>query len=252
MIWYFKLSCMKTKTKLLLPLALLVLSVCPAGAEPLKARIEHSKQIEPIAPQLRAGSQFNRQNLPKEYSHSKWFKIPRWMAGEWRRQKVFIRENGRLVRSQKDVRTHRYGFQTDSRGNVWHWVRTPHPTIAEQTDTISYFLIRDEQLVARRKNQVSIQIVWTTWVINKSSRVIEKVVQGVQVDTYKPKGDGALWAESHVANYNQDGKLLIRQNWCWQDDLMVYYEPQDQFEGANVKLLFNDYLKRQNLGQLSP
>lgn len=241
----------KTVFPLILIIAIFSLAL-PLGAEPLKAHIQHSAKVEPVAPQLRAGSQFNQENLPRKYSQSKWFKIPRWMAGEWRRKQVHVRKNGRLVRSQKDVRQHRYGFQTDRQGNVWHWVRTPHPTITEQDDTVSYFLIRNEELVASNQEKVSVKITWTTWVIDKRTRIIDKVIQGIQVDTYKPQGEGALFAESHVANYNQDGKLLVRQNWCWKDELMVYYEPVDQYEGVNVKLLFHDYLKSHNLAGLLP
>lgn len=244
------------KSNILLTLSLSIFFLVGAapqtGAEPLKAHIEHSTKVEPVAPQLRAGSQFNQDNLPRKYSRSKWFAIPRWMAGEWRRKEVHAQKNGRLLHTQKDVRQHRYGFQTDSEGKVWHWVRTPHPTITEQVDTISYFLIRNEELVASERDKVSVKITWTTWVINKRTRIIEKVIQGIQVDTYRPQGEGVLMAESHVANYNQDGKLLIRQDWCWKDDLMVYYEPVDQFEGVNVKLLFNDYLKSHNLARLLP
>ncbi|HMP53618.1 MAG TPA: hypothetical protein PKD05_18865, partial [Candidatus Melainabacteria bacterium] len=65
-------------------------------------------------------------------------------------------------------------------------------------------------------------------------------------------GEGALQAVSHVANYNQDGKLLVRQDWCWQDDMMVYYEPVDSYEGVDVKRLFSDFLRSQNLAKLLP
>ena len=224
----------------------------PVPAEPLKAVIQHSSEVKPVSPRLRAGSQFNQENLPRQFTKSKWFKIPRWMAGEWRRQAVYIRKNGVLQQSQKDIRQHRYGFQTDQEGNVWHWVRTPHRTVSEQTRTISYFLIRDEELVASSPDKVSIKITWTTWVVNKHTGIIDSVIQGVQVDTYRPKGEGALQADSHVANYNQDGKLLVRQDWCWQDDMMVYYEPVDSYEGVDVKRLFSDFLRSQNLAKLLP
>lgn len=230
----------------------IALATLPVHCEPLKATIQHQEHIDPVAPGLRAGSQFNKDELPKTNVNSKWFQIPRWMAGDWRRKEIFIKKLGRLQKSHKDVRQHRYGYQTDAQGNVWHWVRTPYRVVTEQHDTISYFMIKSEDILARTRNSVSIKITWVTWVVNKSTGVIKNVIQGVQVDTYSPRGDGALLADSDVANYNQLGTLTTRQNWVWKDDLMVYYEPIDNFKGINVKKLFFNYLLSRHLNNLIP
>lgn len=245
---------MKKMTRIVfLSLLSFLVFVAPANcAEPLQAHIQHSHDISPVSPSLRAGSQFNQNQLPKQLSNSKWFQIPQWMAGEWRRKEIYIKKYGALQRAQKDVRQHRYGYQTDAKGKIWHWVRAPYPVVTEQANTISYFLIKNEDLIRASNSKVIIKINWTTWVINKANRVISKVIQGVQVDTYKSNGEGALLAQSNVANYDQDGKLITRQNWFWKDDLMVYYEPVDQFEGKNVKQLFIDYLIKTKRTKLIP
>ena len=224
----------------------------PVFAEPLKATIQHSENVAPVAPNLRAGSQFNREELPKSNLNSKWFQIPQWMAGDWRRKEIFIKKFGQIQSSQKDVRQHRYGYQTDAQGNIWHWVRTPYRVVTEQHNTVSYFIIKDEEILRQTKDSVSIKITWVTWVVNKTTGIINNVIQGVQIDTYRPRGDGILLADSDVANYNQMGKKTTHQNWVWQDDLMVYYEPVDNFKGIDVKRLFFDYLASRHLESLIP
>ncbi len=92
-------------------LVLLIFSVAiaPVYAEPLKATISRSDQVE--MPAWRQGEKFDPSKIPQ--SQDFWVLTPDWMAGQW------------VTTSANLVDRANQGHERDNAGRVWHCVKLP-------------------------------------------------------------------------------------------------------------------------------
>lgn len=230
----------------------LLLSLGLAFLKPsLAGNVEHSGSLEPVHPMLRAGCQFDDRFLQGVVVDAKWFRIPKWFAGTWQRHKVSTKVLGFSV-SQMDVRVRRYGFQTDAKGRVWHWVRTPFPVRTVRQNEICYFLIRKEEPISINKESVTLRMTWTAWNYDRATGIIKRVHQGDQVDAFRHKEVGVITCDSNLASYDQYGKYIGTAKVSWDDFNVEPYRPIDIYEGNDLRPMFYAFLEQQGLTDRIP
>lgn len=229
---------------LLLFVALLFTTGLASKADVLQAGVEHSESLPPVHPMLRAGSSFDESYLPKAETDSQWFRIPRWMAGTWKRIQSNRLDPMQGLVTEKDIRVKRYGFQTDGKKGVWHWVRTPFPAVTESDYEYHYFLVQRELPVAITKDQAVIRLIWTSWSYNKVTRLITNVNQGIQYDTITPKSYYEIEVRSLLKFFNPDGRYMDTQRRSWIDYRTEAYQPIDEYKGVALKGMFYAYLEK--------
>lgn len=232
-------------------LTILILVLCwllpqqPAVSDVIKGGVTHSESLPPVEPTLRSGSQFDEKFIPKP-SKSIWFRVPKWIAGNWRRSQTITQVNGKPPVSRKDIRIRRYGFQADKQGRIWHWVRTPFPNTTEIPEGHCCFLVRQEEPISITRDRVVVRMIWTAWLYNHMNIVVS-VVQGDQTDTFVEVEPGVIKAESAIAHYDQNGKLVSTGRATWLDYRIEDFASIDQYEGKNLKSLFVDFLGSQGM-----
>lgn len=230
---------------------LLLLCCCRvSAADVLQGQINHAESLPPVPTKLRAGCQFDDHLLPQMATKSVWFRIPKWLAGTWKRTESTSQTSGVPV-TKKDVRIRRFGFQTDSAGRIWHWVRTPFPGSTQQKSQHAYFLIQSEEPISITRDQVVIHITWTVWSFSNSG-VILNVYQGAQTDTFRQSEEGVIDASTTISYYDQEGKRKGGKIATWKDYLIEPYRPVDYWEGVDVASLFADFLRQNGLANQAP
>lgn len=245
---------MKLETKYLaMGASLLVLSgsTFPVACRTLTGNIRHEESLPPVAPELRAGTKFDEGLLPKPHTISKWFRIPSWMAGEWHRQ-TRTRHTPMGSVQVKDERTRKFGFQTDSMGAVWHWVRIPFSQINDLGSIYAYSVVRDESMVARSENSFTLRTIFTGWLIDKRTGIVRSVQQSDQIDEFFLQSNGRMAIRGSICTYDQFGQKKSIEQCSWFDTKIADYNPVNQFGTTNVRQLFAEYLASKGTPVLIP
>lgn len=201
-----------------------------------------------VEPQLRTGSRFDSSLLPKQRTRSKWFRIPKWMAGEWYRKYIYDKRG-----KKKDSRTRTFGFQTDSAGAVWHWVRVPFKQKNDLRGFSGNSIVRDESMVERSEDSFALRTIFTSWIVLKRTKIVVKVIQCDQIDVFKKRGDDTMTVKSSLARYDQLGQRIGKNyDSHWKETRKKEYAPIDEYKGVDVKEKFIQYLKDQRTEVLIP
>lgn len=196
-----------------------------------------------VEPQLRTGCEFSEQALDEMSTQSTWFHIPWWLAGTWKRERSITYVPGERPNIKKDERVRKFGFQTDAKGGIWHYVRTPFKVVTHTPGSVNYFLIRKEEPVTISKTEATVRMVWTIWHVSEKTGKILRVNQGDQVDTFRPMNEAALEATSVCKAYSETGKPMGVWRASWTDHKLERYQPTPQYNGQNLFELLCDYLK---------
>lgn len=232
--------------------SLLVLTLGLINILPVCASEEHSSAMQPVHPMLRTGCQFDDKYLPAAATEAKWFRIPKWFAGTWQRTEITNTALGFIKVKQMDIRRRHYGFQSDARGRVWHWVRTPFPVRTERRNEFVYFQINKEEPVDVNKDSVTIHMTWTAWDYDRFSGVIRRVHQGDQFDVFTQKSPGVITCHCNLASYDQNGKHLGNGKSFWDDYCVEPYQQIDEFEGKDLRAMFASFLEENGLADRIP
>lgn len=104
----------------------LALSIHPALADPLKARIEvdDGGYRENILETLQVGQRFTDDMIPPN-NEGLWIQIPGWEAGTWRKLSQTEYRSGRapfITQAQEDMS---FGEQYDANGGIWQKIALP-------------------------------------------------------------------------------------------------------------------------------
>lgn len=208
-------------------------SYCPCFAE----------DLPPVEPQLRTGCEFSEQALDSIGTQSVWFHIPWWLAGTWQRERTATWKSGERAVVKKDERIRKFGFQTDAKGGIWHYVRTPFKVVTHTPGSVNYFLIRKEEPIKISKTEATIRMIWTIWHVSEKTGRIVRVNQGDQVDTFRPMNEMALEATSYCQAYTEKGTPMGAWRASWTDHKIEKYAPTAEYCGQNLVELLSDYLK---------
>ncbi len=218
----------------------------------ISLKLDAFAQAAPASPMLQTGCRFNEADLGEMEVDSNWFEIPSWLAGVWKREKSTQKILGFIPLTRMDVRMRKYGFQTDSKGGIWHLVRTPYKTVTQTQGRKNVFVCWQEYPVSVSSDEVKVSLKWTVWCVsNYDSKIIE-VRQGEQIDTYRPNSSTEIKVESNLKNSTESGQAFFNSKVKWKDSKVSEYAPLDVYRGLELRPMLDSYLRSVGKNELVP
>ncbi len=221
----------------LIILIVLMLIASPASAEPLKATITHSDQLNEYG--LHPGQRFD----PSKFSQTQdwWVPVPGWYAGSWRSSEVtHWSPNGAPVRSSL-IENSQAGYQQDARGQIWHMLKLPGvseclyeglPAI-KITQSFEIDRITNDVLESRAKG-LFIQL--------DQFRNVTKVFKTEQFSKNVLMSSGIKRNYTKQRLYDVKGKFISEQDGFCDSQMIAAYTPVDNFYGIDLKASLAKFL----------
>ncbi len=226
--------------------------------------------VKPVAQQTLVPQQSTPQSVDPTFGASvspsatvdnpaiEWFPIPNWMAGKWSK-KGDVTESVTDLRTGittpmnefiEDYMTVTWGYQTDSRGNVWHANLVPSERIGEsQGKTVSFLIVNLKILEATPQNLAT----RTHYIVKESmGRQVADVFQQESLTHYQLVGSNERMdaiSSNRVFSYQgqpkRDGKLVSHYTKA------TNFEPLPTKQGIDLAASLNQYLRSHNMAGLA-
>lgn len=217
----------------------------------LRAEINHSDIADPVESKLLPGELFDVANLPPGSSGeaNNWYKIPKWLAGTWRKESqtnaylynYLTRQEDSTPRTVVAKGNGIWGTQTDAQGEIWEFNPAPYvDTVDGGTDTIVQ-LIRSSEPVEVTADRFVKNTLDTQLRVDKTTRRIKTVQTAEQISTYTMDSSGVLKRETSSKIFGHDGKPLMLARSIAYENKIADYQPRDTINGKDVKALFQEY-----------
>jgi len=226
-----------------------------ANSKTLQTGIEHEERLPALGSQLLPGNVFEEDNLTRltgetTWGESEWTKIPAWLAGTWQRSTVNETIDGKHSQHH-DVRARIFGFQTDVKGDIWHWNRTPFFVVSKEEGILRYFRMETEDIYVN-DDVVNVRMNWTEWDLDPSTKKIIAVNRGDQIETITHYVGDLIEVNSSIQTYDLEGKKASQIAAHWKDYRTKAYSQIDVDGTVQVKPLFRAYLFMKDLMHLWP
>lgn len=241
----------------------------------LVGRIEHSEKLSPLEASLRAGAELDIAKLKALTPNNFWYKVPAWWCGNWHKEtttsfyfrrlkksrwETYLASLGRREGSNaswaqntflsRSDSTH--GFQRDRKGDIWEYAYNAYLTLTEHEDCYTVGLVRHREALQVEDSKVVMRYLGTVLAISKDSRVIGAAQQIECISTYTPAGGNLLRGEYSTKEFDEDGQPESETK-----GLTIYirtspFQPCNELHGANLFVLFREFLESRGLNGLIP
>lgn len=184
-------------------------STSQALAEVLKAGINHSLRLDAVKSGLRQGDIFTESSLPASGTKLEWYRVPRWMSGNWQKTTQSAVVEGRL-HQVNCLSSGYHGLQVDRNGRIWDCSKVPFKALSEYDDSFSIGFVRTYDPVSVSKEQVVVHVISTNIMVDKRTKKIVDVRQADQLQYYAPNPKGGLDCKVSGVQFDQDGNRLAQ------------------------------------------
>jgi hypothetical protein len=263
------------------PLALTLYCYHPIActAETLFGGLEHSERLEPIKENIRAGQSFEDKKASTSGDDGDWFKIPKWLAGDWMtvdevQIDSYDDKSGatdssatKLTSRQKE----KFGWQTDNRGDIWTTKNplkllegtedkmpslnatvgksnNPESKIEQTPVTLRVLVLRQNQPVKINQDKVQFKSTDTIIRIDKRSAQIVSAEKAEIIRQILPLDTNLVAVSSDVQYYDEAGFPIRRVKIASILKRTGNFANTDEFGGRNLQASFSKYL--QNSGNI--
>ncbi len=250
-----------------------------SSAESLFGGLEHSERLEPIKENIRAGQSFEDKKASTSSDDGDWFKIPKWLAGDWLtvdevQTYSYDDKSGttdssatKLTSRQKET----FGWQTDNRGDIW---TTKNPlkllegtedimsslnakevksddqaSKTEQTPiTLRILVLRQNQPLRISQDKVQFKSTDTIIRIDKRNARIVSAEKAEIIRQVLPLDTNLVAVSSDVQYYDEAGFPTRKVKIASILKRTGNFAKTDEFGGRNLQASFSKYL--QNSGNI--
>lgn len=229
------------------------------GKTVLKLGVEHSRSLAAIPESLQAGSFFNEKLLNEGNDRLLWYRIPKWLAGQWKRgmeTTVFTQDyqSGYTDRNQRSFmseQTADFGVQKDKMGDVWN-CNLSSRGVSDRGLYRSIALVQLKEPVVSNDKEVLFREVFTVLQVQKDSNLIMDSSLVESLTRHRPRPDGSLDTVMSVKVYNAGGTPRQIQENIANDRLTAPFAVVDHYKGRDIKANFVEFLKSKHLDSLIP
>ena len=169
----------------------------PAAPPPSHERIEHSTRLPPVDARLQPGRTFDIGLLKIQPVEAAWYRIPRWLAGNWQKKSETILKETDIrsgtVNSRPTLNKRRqsmsFGTQPDKVGNIWHLVKLP--------------IVRKFKMENRVEYKMEVALAFPTLPFDQAFSAARTIVVQVENDTnliVDTRQEEGLWHMSPISD----------------------------------------------------
>ncbi len=223
----------------------------------LKGSIEHSEKLEPVPSDLKAGANFNFNNLPPANVNVIWYQIPTWLSGTFYRKYVTILESSQPKVDPPGLKlaeqTNHYGAQLDNNGDVWDCVCLPkYRSINSDNQTCNIQTYDMKIIQSNNENVIKEARAREVYYDSYSNQIIKTLqYESITIITK---------VNSHKIKINSSTKFYTDQGLPYAEDKRVStmkrletFRPQNiALNGINLRADFRAFLIKNNLLNLLP
>ncbi|MBY0551099.1 MAG: hypothetical protein K2W95_27720 [Candidatus Obscuribacterales bacterium] len=176
--------------------------------------------------------------------------VPAWLSGTWHAQSQLIvraydyREHKITILDPIKVAINRrstIGSQTDSSGQVWHYLGCPYVRSIETPRYLERQLIEDIRLLSNKPDEVITQTHATISQRDKKTLELAAVFVEETTTTYRPAGKNLIEVSFLVVDYDVSGRpLKASKSYCIEQRIKPFRRV-DADERGNLKKLFADF-----------
>lgn len=226
----------------------------------LKGSIQHSTKVEPLDSSIQAGALVNAVALKKLTPNNVWYKIPNWLAGNWKmtHTTTFFRKD--LVSGSESFDTSLRAFkldtsgglQVDSKGGIWDLAGHGGTNLGTGDDYLNYQYIRTVDPISVTDKQVVLRYFGTMVYVNRSTNRIAIAEQVESLNTYTRVSDTVVKVVSSNKVFDRDGvEESLYKNLSYKSRASNF-SPLNQVGSTNLRSMFCEYLDSHGMSNLKP
>lgn len=156
---------------------------------------------------LHLGETFDANQLPIG-SKKTWYRVPRWLAGEWERTVEVVKQPDGESRTELSHRKMRVGCRVDSKKRIWDYVQIPDLQTIATSQNKQYKLILDKSIYAESNTSIAFRILSQTYIVNESDKIVD-IYQEEHFVRYEPVTENILAANASTHHYDIDGYPIL-------------------------------------------
>lgn len=229
------------------------------GKVTLKLGIEHADKLAPVPNKLQVGSTFDEKRLASDFSSLKWYRIPKWLSGKWKRQNetIFFEhdfQTGQVSNSRRSVvseQTADFGVQLDKKGHVWH-CNLATRGVSSQGNMRTIALVELQEPVRISSFEIVFKEVFTILEVLDRGNIISKAHKVESLTRYRPVKNGLLETSMSIKTYYQSGAPKNEQHNVSYDRVIKRFAPLNSYKGEDLKAGFIEFLKTTDRLDLIP
>ena len=217
----------------------------PAGAA-------FTETVDPVPPGLRPHKLFSSITLPVSDKEDRWYQIPLWRAGLYRREKQIdhLQTGDRESISKVD---HLYGMQVDKKGGIWHHDSWPSITKLTLDGYSEYKMIDKYEPIRLSTKEFCVKISSTNIDVDDKTGKITRVAKQEEFDSYFPAGPGRARGECRIQGYSIHGRVNTEVDRCSVEEVLIQpFKVLNTFRGKDLRESFKRFLIAHDLADLVP
>ena len=216
--------------------------------------------MDPVDPQLQAGSVFNQQAIQQPQPNNEWYWIPSWYAGTKRVDSERILQDynfrtGQMSQPNRVVTNRQQlsiGFQADKNGQVWEFKRAPYTTTVEGDGFFTTLMVKNRDPLKVTQDVVVLRLVQTSINVDQRSQRILKTMQEEQINTYTPGPNGVMNMQTSIKTFDSNGNPELQETSVRTVYTTAPFQPVDTYQGRDMKMLFKSFLLTHGLSGYMP
>ncbi|MBK9142503.1 MAG: hypothetical protein IPM23_08415 [Candidatus Melainabacteria bacterium] len=229
------------------------------GRVTLKLGVEHADRLAPVPYGLQVGSIFDEKILSRPRSGLVWYRVPRWLAGKWKRTNEILVyehdfETGQTFTGQRSILSQQvadFGFQLDRAGHVWH-CNLASRGVSDRGSYRSIALVEMQEPVRINRDEIVFKERFLVLEVMNGSNAVSRSQRVESLTRYRPAGKGLLETTMSVKVYNQDGSPSKEQHNVSHDRVIRRFELVDSYKGEDVRSDFVKFLSATGRQDLIP
>jgi hypothetical protein len=226
----------------------------------LKGGIQHSERLDALGDMWLPGKEFPKY-APVENFSGEWFMLPNWLAGTW----VSVQEietefhDNKTGQSSSDIKILKtreresFGWQTDSRGEIWTTKEPLKPVDQEEPvkevesgggNRTTVKLLRFNQPVEEAEDSISFKSKDIRIRIDSETNKIQSVARDENIRKLVRLGDDIIAVHSDIRSYDDQGFPKGHKT------IVAFYRKEhdfvklDEFANRELRSSFSKYLQR--------
>ena len=220
----------------------------------------HADALPPVDSRLQTGAIFDEQSLPKLQLNNDWYWIPSWYAGEKHLETQTIMEDydfrtGETVNASRTILNRQdlaIGFQMDNEGNIWEYRRAPYTATTDGGGNFTKTFVRIRDPIEVNQNRVVVRLVETSVLVDKQTNRIKRSLQEEQLNTYTPAGQGAMYMQTSIKGFGEDGRPQMQQKSVRNATQVAPFRPINTYNGMDMRWMFRDFMLAHGNAHLLP
>ncbi|MBX9770461.1 MAG: hypothetical protein K2X29_03775 [Candidatus Obscuribacterales bacterium] len=220
----------------------------------MPAGLKFDETVEPIKGDLKVHKLFSSIEMPAEDKDDTWYKIPKWRAGEFHREKQTNYNSDGIGHESVSKADHVYGMQMDKNGDIWHHMSWPRITKVSSNDGSTQIkIINKYEPVSLNDTEFCVKISSTNIDVDDKTGKIIRLAKQEEFDRYFPIAKGVARGNCIIQGFSHHGRPNTEVEKCSVEEHLVKpFAVVNTFRGKNLRESFRNFLQSHELASLIP